>query len=348
MNRGDIRLMRTLGLIVASYCIVCAHPALAATCLTQAQMATPRRDALASQARSFVAYAQSGDTVSLKTHILPAIASDFDAISGSMTALRPLIQNATVTVDAIYSLDASTDQPGAAQTQFFCGAPTVVLTFNGIPPGNYALAILHATGVPKPQQIAIILASASPNQWQLAGFYARPMTEEDHDGLWYWVAARKYAQNHANLTAWLYYRIAAELLDPVDFLSSPNLQKLQQETQQSKPPAMAANSTMLLNANGTSFNLSNVGTTTEFGGLDLDLHYTPSAMQASQLNSPASARQQVTVLMTELLRQNPELRQAFHGIWAHADQGQASLFSLELPMDQIATAQAPPAAAGPR
>ena len=36
-----------------------------------------------------------------------------------------------------------------------------------------------------------------------------------------------------------------------------------------------------------------------------------------------------------------ELHDAFHGIWVHANQGQASLFSLELPMDQIAALPAP-------
>jgi hypothetical protein len=37
---------------------------------------------------------------------------------------------------------------------------------------------------------------------------------------------------------------------------------------------------------------------------------------------------------------HPELENAFHGIWVHADQGSASLFALELPMDQIATTPA--------
>ena len=341
MIASQIQLRRLLGLAVSCTAAVVPHVALAATCLTQAQIPTAQRDALASQAKAFVMLAQQGDMVSLRARLLPAIASDYDAIAASMTTLRPMVQSAAVTVEEVFSLDASTDQPGAAQTQFFCGSPTVVLTFNGIPPGSYALVILHATGVPKPQQLSIILASASANQWQLAGFYARPMIEADHDGLWYWTSARKYAQSHANLAAWLYYRVAENLLNPVDFLSSPNLQKLEQETQQARPPMLSANSTMMLKADGVTFNVTNLGTTTEFGGLDLDVHYSPDPGQTDQLRMPVGARQQVTVLMTELIKQHPELRQAFHGIWAHADQGQSSLFSLELPMEQIATVQAP-------
>lgn len=316
-----------------------AESAGAASCLTQSQMPSQQRDALANQARSFVALVQSGDTASMRGRTLPAIASDFDAIAASVTSLKPQVQNATITVDAVYSLDASKDPPGAPRTQFFCGSPIVVLTFNGIPPGNYALAILHATGVPNPQQVSIILAANPTNQWQLAGFYSKPMIEAEHDGLWYWTSARKYAQNHGNLTAWLYYSVADNLLSPVDFLSSPHLEKLQQEWQQSRPPALSPTGTMMLNANGVTFNVINMGTTTEFGGLDLDLHYAPDPTQAGQLRSPVTARQQVTELMSALLTQHPELRQAFHGIWAHADQGQSNLFALELPMNQIVPAQ---------
>jgi hypothetical protein len=306
-----------------------------------------QRDSLANQARSFVALTQRGDLASLRARTLPAIASDFDSIAAAVTSLKPQVQNATITVDSLYSLDASKESPGEPRVQFFCGnSPIVVLTFNGIPPGNYVLAILHATGVPKPQQISIILASTPANGWQLAGFYAKPMIEADHDGLWYWASARKYAQDHANMTAWLYYRIAQDLLIPVDFLSSPNLEKLRQEADQVRPPALSANSAMLLNVNGVTFNVTNVGTTTQFGPLDLEVHYVPDSTQANQLRTSLTARKQVDDLMAALLAQHPELRNAFHGIWALADQGQSSLFALELPMDQIATGSAaPPTAA---
>jgi len=318
-----------------------ASPTFAASCLSPSQLPPEQRDALANQARSFVSTMQRGDLQSLRARTLPAIASDFDAIASTVTTLKPQVQNAAITIEALYSLDASKEKPGEPRVQFFCGsAPIVVLTFNGIPPGNYAVAILHATGVPNPQQISIILAATPTNQWQLAGLYSKPMIEADHDGLWYWVSARKYAQNHGNLTAWLYYRIAQDLLNPLDFLSSPNLEKLRQEADQSRPPAFSANSAMRLNANGVTFNVTNVGTTTQFGSLDIELHYSPDPMQAAQLRTPITARKQVNDLMAALLTQHPELRDAFHGIWALADQGQSSLFALELPMNQIVTGPA--------
>ncbi len=337
MRKAIVKKERGLPLIVLTFGFLAlsASQVNAASCSTQSQMPPQQRDSLANQARAMIAIVQSGDVAGLRAKTLPAIASDFDGIASSVTSLRPMVQNATITVDNVYALDASKDQAGAERTQFFCGSPIVVLTFNGIPPGMYALAILHATGVPKPQQISIILASTAGNQWQLAGFYAKPMVEGDHDGLWYWVSARKYAETKSNWAAWLYYRIAEELLSPLDFLSSPNLQKLQLEAEKARPGDFPGTTPMILTAQGLTFDITAINTTTEFGGLDLDLHYTPNPTQAAQLRTPASARAQVSSVMAALVQQHPELKQAFHGIWAHADQGNANLFALELPMDQI-------------
>ena len=326
----------------------CASGAFAATCSTQSQMSPTQRSGLTGEARTIAAVVQSGDTQALRAKILPAIASDFDGIAQSVTSLKPQVQTATMTVDSLYLLDASKDAPGAERTQFFCGSPIVVLTFNGLPPGTYALAILHATGVQQPQQIALILASVPGNQWQLAGFYAKPMIHADHDGLWYWVTARQYAQSKENWTAWLYYHIAQGLLSPVDFLSSPNLQKLQQEAEQIRPKDFPAEKTQVsLNAQGAIYNLSAVDTTTQFGGLDLDVHYIPDATQAAQLRTPTEARKQVTEVMTALRSQLPGMRQAFLGMWVLADLGDSSLFALELPMDQIAPGNRPQASNSP-
>jgi hypothetical protein len=218
----------------------------------------------------------------------------------------------------------------------------VVVNFPSLPQGTYALALLHATGVPQPQQISIILANAPGNRWMLAGFFFKPMIAAGHDGLWYWVSARKYAQTKMNWDAWFYYRMASNLLEPLDSLSSPNLVKLQHESDEVRPANLPGEKPLSLNAFGSSFALTTIQTTTMFGALDLDVEYTPDTMQAAQLHDPVSARKQVTQVMSALMALHPELQQAFHGMWVHANQGTASLFALELPMDQIAAAPRPP------
>ncbi len=317
-----------------------APGAWAANCITQGQMTPADRNSIVDASRSMMLKAQNGDVQGLKAVTLPAVAADFGGIASSVQGLQPLVQSAFVTVDAVYDLDASSDQAGAASTQFYCGNPVVIISFNGLPPGKYALALLHATGVKDPQQVSLILAQSPDKRWQLAGFYAKPMVEAGHDGLWYWVSARKYAAANQKWGAWFYYRLANDLLAPLDNLSSPNLQKLQTESNTAKPENLPTDKPVTLNANGAAYQVSAVDTTTQFGGLDLDVHYLPDPTQTSQLRDPPSARKQVVDIMSALLAQHPELHGAFHGMWVHADQGNVSLFALELPMDQIGASSA--------
>ena len=213
-------------------------------------------------------------------------------------------------------------------------------SFPGLPTGTYAVAIVHATGVEHPQQVTIILSKTADNRWLLTGMFNKAMTAAGHDGLWYWVSARKYAEAKKDWDAWFYYRLATNLLDPLEALSSPNLTKLQQEAEQIHPHDLPGSVPMTFYAGGALMTVTGIDTTTALGALDLDVHYKPDASQAAQLKDPALARKAVTAVMAALLRMHPELEYAFQGIWVHADQGTASLFALELPMDQIATSPA--------
>lgn len=311
----------------------------AASCKTQSQMTTAQRNALSNATRAMVREVQSGDVQALRANTIPAVAADFSGIAASIDTLKPLVQQATITVDSLYMLDASAEPAGVARTDFYCGTPVVVMNFTDLPPGSYALVIAHATGVPKPQQISLILSESADHRWMLGGLIPRPMTEAGHDGLWYWVSAREFAQKHMNWDAWFYYRVAAYFLDPVDFLSSPNLDKLQHEQERVKPTNLpGTQQPLMIGGQGSVFQVTNIDTTTTFGPLDLEVQYIPDAPQAAQLHDPPTARKQVTQVMTALLSLHPELHDAFHGIWVHADQGSVSLFSLELPMDQIVPA----------
>ncbi|HVN92132.1 MAG TPA: hypothetical protein VMT38_00475 [Terracidiphilus sp.] len=303
-------------------------------------MTAGQRNQLASTAQTLLSEIQMNNTQALRSNVIPSLAANFDGIVNSLNHLQPLVQASAITVDELYLLDDSDGSATPAPADFFCGSPVVAISFPALPAGTYALAVVHATGVPHPQQISLILSKSADGRWVLGGMFDRPMTEGGHDGLWYWVAARKYAQTRSNWDAWFYYRIATNLLDPLDFLSSPNLEKLQREADQVRPTDLPGKSAMTFYAEGQLITVTAIDTSTELGGLDLDVHYTPDGTQAAQLRDPAAARGQVTAVMSTLLKMHPELQSAFHGIWVHADQGNASLFALELPMDQIASASA--------
>jgi hypothetical protein len=322
-------------LLLVLIAVAITAPLQAASCKTQSQMTPAQRDAILSTSRAMAVQVQKGDAQGLQANTIPEVASNFGGIASSVSSLKPLVEQAALTINAMYMLDASTEPAGAQRTDFYCGAPLVVLNFNSLPPGTYALAILHATGVPQPQQISFILSQTAPNHWMLAGFFSRPMIEAGHDGLWYWESARQFAAKNMNWSAWFYYRMATDLLDPVEFLSSPNLEKLQKEAEKTRPDKLPGTDPVTLPAQGSVFNITAIDPSVTLGPLDLEVHYTPDAAQAAQLRDPATARKQVIDVMTALLKQHPDLNTAFHGIWMHADQGNASLFALELPMEQI-------------
>jgi hypothetical protein len=304
-------------------------------------MTSTERDELANKARTIATQIETGDIQSLKANTIPEVAADFNGIAASVENLKPLLQKASLTVNNVFFLDASTQPAGAQRTDFYCGQPVVSINFVNLPTGTYALAILHATGVSQPQQISLILSKTTQGQWMLAGLFSKPMVLDGHDGLWYWTSARKFAQANQNWDAWLYYRLANDLLNPLDILSSPNLEKLQAESQKIKPANLPGPTPMSVTSHGQTYSVTGIGTTTTFGTLDLDLHYTPDASQVTQLRDPPAARKQVVDLMSALLAEHPELQQAFHGIWVHADQGAVSLFALDLPIAGISNTAAP-------
>jgi hypothetical protein len=336
-------LPRAILLLLTSCGLMLPLTAKAASCKTQSQMTTAERDTLSSAARALVGEVQSGDVQSLRANTIPAVAADFGGIAESVGSLKPLLQRAAITVDSLYELDATTESQAAARTDFYCGSPVVVLNFTDLPAGTYALAILHATGVPKPQQISLILSETADHRWMLGGFFSRQMLEAGHDGLWYWESARSYAQRNMNWDAWLYYRVAAYVLNPLEFLSSPNLEKLQHEADRVHPGNLPGTKPLMLSARGSAFQVTTIDTTALFGPLDLEVRYTPDTAQTAQLHDPPNARKQVTEVMMALLALHPELQDAFHGIWVQADQGSTTIFSLELPMDQISPEKQAPA-----
>lgn len=336
-----INVQNTVTLFLTIAICLMSRSAGAASCKTQAQMTTAQRDELSMAARTILSQVQSGDVQALRSNTIPVVAAEFGGIASSVGSLKPLVQRASITVNALYALDATSDPLGAARTDFFCGTPLVVLNFTSLPPGSYALIIVHATGVPLPQQISLILSETAPHHWMLAGFFTKPMLEAGHDGLWYWVQARAYTQRNMNWNAWFYYRVAAYVLDPVEFLSSPNLEKLQHERNRIRPDSLPGAKPLVLDAHGSSFQVTTIEPTAVFGALDLEVHYTPDAAQAALLRDPSTARMQVTDVMAALLALHPELHDAFHGFWVQADKDSASLYSLELPMNQIASAIQP-------
>jgi hypothetical protein len=235
----------------------------------------------------------------------------------------------------MYALNAS-DLKSPSDTQFFCDALQPVLhqeiTISQLPPGNYALALARATGVKDPQQMAILMQQGT--NWQMAGFFVRPLLLAGHDSLWYWKKARHFAQTGQNWNAHFYYAAALSLALPVDFLSTPNLQKLKSEMENVQVAGIPGNQPAVLHAGnqdgGQSFSITDMRPDGQLGQLDLAIRYT-----AADTRDPVASRTQILELMKALLAQHPELQDGFHGLWVFADAPGEQPFAIEQPMSAI-------------
>jgi hypothetical protein len=312
-------------------------PAFGVSCMTQSQMPAAQRTILAQTAQMIAGNVEGGNAAAVRTQTVAAVAAQFDGIANSIQAINAAIQHATLTVDDLYLLDG-TDLKSQEDTQFFCGvagsALTVEVTIPGLPPGKYALAVLHATGVKQPQQLSLVLQNdpAGSPDWKLAGFYTRPMTLGGHDGVWFWRQARDYAAKQQQWPAWFYYQTARSLLEPVDFISSPNLLKLDKEAEQNRPENLPGQDPMRLSAGTETFTITNVHVGEFADQFDLIVTY-----NATPGMDPVTARAQVTAVMRALVQHYPGLETAFHGLWVYAaTPGNQNPFALELPMQQIA------------
>ena len=322
-------------LLPAAAVLLTANTALAVSCTTQSQMTEAQRTAYMQTARGIAVQVQSGNVQAVKAATIASVAANFNGIASTIQAVAPQINNAAITVDDIYALNAA-DLKATDEAQFFCSATTsntlVTITIPQLPPGNYVLAIVHATGVEHPQQMGMILENEpqGSTQWKLAGFFVRPLATAGHEGVWYWSQAREYAKKKEDWNAYFYYHMAAYLLTPVDFLSSPNLEKLQKELAAVEPAGLPTDTPMTISAGGETFAVTDLHTDGSLGGLDLVISY-----KATDVSDPVATRSHILALMKAMLQQHPELREAFHGLWVYANAPGQRPFAIELPMNQI-------------
>jgi len=263
---------------------------------------------------------------------IPKVKTQFDSIATTIEQTAPLLAGATVTIDALYGLDASDLKSAVEDTSFFCGVANstvhVDVTIPQLPQGQYALTLVHATGVKQPQQIAFLLQKNG--DWQLAGFFVKPLLVAGHDSVWYWTRARAYNQKGQKWNAYFYYTTAAYLATPVDLLTSANLDKLNQEAASSRPDGLPGAQPMQLNADGKTYSVNDLHTDGSLGGLDLVIRYA-----AADAADPVVTRGLNLEVMKATLAAHPELREGFHGLWVFADAPNQRPFGNELAMSDI-------------
>ena len=306
---------------------------LAASCTTQAELLPQDRNALAATAGRLSEAVLQQDYPALQAALLPAVAQEWGGIRGAVEQAAPLVKGGQVQLRSLYLLDASS-QAAPADTQFFCsnssGSLTVTITMRALPPGRYALALADAAGAPLGGQLGFILAWDGPaNGWKLGGLSVRQGIFDGHDGVWYWSRARELAKADMPWSAWYCYEAARSLLVPVDFLSSPNLEKLAGEQAQLKNSPMDAFPYSIPDGPRT-WKIDTVRLDTTLRQADLGVTY-----ESTGVTDPAALRTEAVAVLSALLKARPELRENFHGLWAYAVKDGKPTPVIELPMAQI-------------
>ena len=307
---------------------------LAVTCTTQAALQTPDRAVLSAVGQRLTDAVLQQNYTALQAQLLPAISSQWDGMRGEIELGAPLLKGGQAQLQTIYLLDAST-QTETTDDQFFCsnasGSLTVTITMHALPPGKYAVILAQAAGAPLGGQIGLIVVwdpTATPATWKLGGVSVRQGSTDGHDGVWYWTRARAEAGTGQPWSAWYSYDLARYLLLPVDFLSSPNLEKLGREQSEIKDPP-----------GGFPISLSDGPRTWKIDGVRIDTTLRQDDLSVTYeslgMSDPAAARTEATAVLSAMLKAHPELKANFHGMWAVASKDGKLTPIMELPMGQI-------------
>ncbi len=329
--RAGIRTLHREFRLPAAALALLALPAAgrAVTCTTQGSMAPADRNALAIAGERFSTAIAQQDDSTLQSALLPTVAQQWPGIQNAADAGSSLLKGGRIQLRDLYILDA-TSLAEPTDTQFFCssasGALTVTFSMHALPPGRYAIVLADAVGAPLAGQIGLVLGWDA-SAWKLGGLFVRPGMLDGHDGVYYWQRAREAAHSNEPWAAYYAYEAARSLLIPIDFISSPNLDKLNQEQSQI---ADAPKFPYTVQSGDRTFTIDSVRFDDSIGQPDLGVVY-----QSTGVTDPAAQRTEAIAVLSAFLRAQPILRSSFHGLWAYSSSNGKVAAVLELPMSQI-------------
>jgi hypothetical protein len=126
-------------------------------------------------------------------------------------------------------------------------------------------------------------------------------------------------------SAWFSYEAARYLLLPVDFISSPNMEKLGQEQAQIKNSPQDVYPYSLQDGDRT-WKIEAIRLDASLRQADLAVVY-----ESTGVTDPAAVRTEASAALSAVLKAQPGLRQNFHGMWAVAEKDGKRTPVIELP-----------------
>jgi hypothetical protein len=321
-----------LGMKVMVFAVLCCMPAAsqAATCAAQGELSPEDRLVLSGVAGRLANAIVNQDMNTLQTALLPAEASEWNGIRSAIEQAGPIVKGGKPQLRNLYLLDASS-QTAPMDTQFFCSNPsgniTVTINMRALPPGKYAIALADAQGSQYAGQLGLVLAWDG-GSWRFAGVSTHQGVFDSHDGVWYWSRARSLAKVDP-WSAWYAYEAARFLLLPLDFISSPNLEKLQKEQADIQNSPQSA-FPYTLTAGDRTWKVDAVVLDPSLAEPDLAIVY-----ESTGVTDPAAQKTEASAVFSAFLKAQPGIRANFHGLWAYAMINGKRTPIIEMPMTQI-------------
>lgn len=305
------------------------------SCNTVQDIDAGARAGIEAVAQQLFSAAAVGNVAAMQQASIPGVAGNFQGIAFAVNRDKDKIAGGRAQVRNEWLLDA----PGTQtydRAEFFCGTYNspqhTSFEIPSLPPGKYAVVIQDVSGTKQPFVITYVLQQEA-GQWKLAGYQAKARQVGAHDGLWYWVQARDYKKQGSQHLSFFYYNIAADLLAPVPFMSTPQLEALYQEQQANIPKDLPQNpqQPVPLTLNGQTYNIVQAFVVPDDKqGLDLVYKYS-----SPDISDQVKTFQQNMAFIKALAQQYPEYKQAFTSIVARAVAPNGQDFGTQLPVNEI-------------
>ena len=301
----------------------------AQTCSTSGEMDASTKSGIENAAKQYLSMSKNGDVAGLKSNAIPQLAGDFGSIEQAVVTNKTYLAEGQSSITGTYLLDASTAKSALPRAEFYCGiynSPDRLAFFiPNLPPGRYAVVIQKVSGK-DPITLTLILQSIG-SAWKLAGYYPRLDAIGGHDGQWYLTKAREYKAKGYAHDAWFYYLTAWDLTAPVNFMSTPQLDKIADEMQGARPADLPSDASPLsLSANGKVFKITELAAVPVDNNLDLRIRY-----QNPDAGNSGVAFQDNMAVIKAIVAKYPEFRDAFNSIIARAVDGSGHEYGSLLP-----------------
>jgi len=322
-----------LRLTAFSITIVVASLVSAQTCSTGSDLDAATKSAIDSAATRYLDMSKNGDVAGLKANAIPQLGGDFASIEQAVVTNKPYLAGGQASIAGTYLLDASAAKAPLPRAEFYCGifnSPDKLAFFiSNLPPGRYAVVIQKVNGK-DPITLTLVLQNLG-GAWKLAGYYPRLDAIAGHDGEWYLAKAREYKAKGYSHDAWFYYLTAWDLTAPVNFMSTPQLDKIADEMQAVRPSDLPSDSAPLsISANSKVFKITELAAVPVDNNLDLRIRY-----QNPNAGNSGIAFQDNMAVIKAMVAKYPELRDAFNSIIARAVDGNGTEYGSLLAVKDI-------------